>query len=291
MSYNAMSIVQTGAAATVLYPSIDDDRQIIPEPLDGQFDPPFQVSMVSVRRKVGNKWVSELQTKDLSFQVWITGSRVLLYCRNFDKGATWVGFNLSGLAVAAVGTAISKGMAAGRRRGKALVGNIRYPWITKVGFAPRAGMGTRETVTIHYIDGTDPTKPECSLTIHLANHVDANRTARHIVERIIAYRYAERDAMDDDEVAKFEALRTSGLKAPAQKGYVAHYVLPTSWPVPNGLSKAPDTVPAFPATVPAPASPPTEPPVIVVTGTYCTMCGSEFLGSAFCTDCGAPVAV
>lgn len=278
MTYNALAVVQVGDAPDVLHPSINDALQIIPELADGPLDTPFQVSMVSVRRKVGNAWVSQTRTQDISFQMWVTGSRVLLYCRNFDKGGGWTGWGLGGLAVAVTANAISKGMAANRRKGKALVGNIRYPWITRVSFSPRNGFGTRETVELEYMDGTDPTKPACSVTIHLDNRTDANRVARHIVDKIIAYRYANGETLNDDELAKFENLRTSGLLATPDKGFMSVYNLPTSWKVPGGVGDPPKSMPPFPAQGAslAPAK-------------FCISCGSVFLGSAYCTDCGAPL--
>jgi hypothetical protein len=274
MTYSPLAIVQVGDAPDLLHPSIDENLQIIRDGNDGPFDQPFQVSKVSIRRKMGNNWVTETQTKDISFQLWITGTRVILYCRNFDKGGGWRGWGLGGLAVAVTANAISKGMAANRRRGRALVGNIRYPWITKVGFSPRSGIGSRETIDIQYIDGTDSTKPECSLTIHLDNRTDANRVARFIADKVIAYRYADKGELTPELFAKFETLRTSGLREAPERGYVNFYLIPTSWNVPHGLDNAPDDVPPFPA--PGPAS-----------IAHCTACGSEFLGARFCTDCGA----
>lgn len=278
MTYNALAVVQVGDAPDVLHPSINDALQIIPEPADGPLDTPFQVSMVSVRRKVGNAWVSQTRTQDISFQMWVTGSRVLLYCRNFDKGGGWTGWGLGGLAVAVTANAISKGMAANRRKGKALVGNIRYPWITRVSFSPRNGFGTRETVELEYVDGTDPTKPACSVTIHLDNRTDANRVARHIVDKIIAYRYANGETLNDDELGKFENLRASGLLATPDKGFMSVYNLPTSWKVPGGVGDSPRSMPPFPAQG-APLAP----------AKFCISCGSVFLGSVYCTDCGAPL--
>ena len=296
MTYSALRIVQVGDAPDVLHPSIDENLQVIREANDGPLDQPFQVSMVSLRRKVGNNWVRETQTKDLSFQFWITGSRVILYCRNFDKGGGWSGWGLGGLAVAVTANAISKGMAANRRKGKALVGNIRYPWITKVGFSPRAGIGSRETIDIQYVDGTDPTKPECSLTIHLDNRTDANRVARFIADKVIAYRYADKGELAPESLAKFETLRTSGLRDAPDKGYVNFYVIPSSWKVPHGLDNAPDAPPAYPPVPPIAtntATAPDEPEAAdkPETVSRCSACGSDYVGTRFCTDCGAEVAL
>jgi hypothetical protein len=299
MAFNALAVVQVGEDPGVRHPSIDANLQIVPEALDGPFAAPIQVSMASVRRKVGNNWVTQLRTTKLSLQLWVTGSRVIIYCRNYDKGAKWIGFDLGGLAVAAAATAISAGMAANRRKGKALAGNVRYPWITKVGFAPR-GHGDPEMIDIHYVDGTDPTKPECSLTLHLDNRVNANALARHIIDRVIAYRYSSGEELSDEVVEKFETLRTSGLRDLPEKGYLKYYSVPTWWHVPGGMGTMPDAIPSLPpgprvhtTTVMAiDIVPPALEPALVLEGAaICAGCGSSELGTAFCSDCGQPIAV
>jgi hypothetical protein len=196
-------------------------------------------------------------------------------------------------------------MAANRRKGKALVGNIRYPWITRVAFAPRNGYATRETVQIEYVDGLDSTKPACSLTIHLDNRTDANRVARHIIDKVIAYRYATGGPLSEEFLERYETLRTSGLMAAPQKGFMSIYNVPTSWKVPNGVDNPPTSMPPFPATRPAVsgdtsttanAVEPTQTEVAPEplldaepVARVCTSCGSAFVGTAFCTDCGAPL--
>ncbi|HEX4443168.1 MAG TPA: hypothetical protein VHZ81_06325 [Galbitalea sp.] len=299
MTYNAVRIVETGEQPSALFPSIDELLRIIPEPADGPLGAPLQATSVSVQRKVGNSWVNQLRASDISLELWPTGSRLLVYCRKYNKSGGWVGFSLGGLAVAVAANAISAGISAGQRRGKALVGGIRYPWIRSVSFAPRNGYKTRETLEIGYVDGTDPTKPACSITFHLPNHVEANRIARHLADKVIAYRYASGLPIADDALARYENLRTSGLMGPPKKGFLHIYRIPTSFAVPGGVEVLPSTPPPFPATQREPgatvsalavgstdvsgatASNPADEPAT------CFRCGSSYVGSAFCTDCGA----
>lgn len=305
MTYNVLAVCENGEETFPLYPVLNDDILVTGEALDGGFGEPIQVSRVVIRRRVGNGYKTVMETKDLAFQVWITASRVVFYCKKFEKGGGWVGWGLGGLAVAVVANSVSHAIAAKRRKGKALVGNLRYPWVSNVMFSPRAGFGTENDVRISFVDGTEDSRPECDITFSIERHNDANRVARHIVDRIIAYRYASGEEMDADEQRQFEELRTSGLAAAPQKGRLTSYRIPSSWRVPLGMTKVPATVPAFP---PGPYSAPTATPLEAVPEPvavpepaaaepaptrpeFCESCGSAELGENFCTECGAPVAV
>jgi hypothetical protein len=319
MTYNVLAVCENGEQNFPLYPLLNDDILIVPEALDGPLGDPIRVSKVVVRRKVGNGYTTVTETKDIVFQVWITASRIIFYCKKFEKGGGWVGFGLGGLAVAVVANSVSHAIAANRRKGKALVGNIRYPWVSSVMFSPRNGFGTEENVRIAFVDGTDDSRPEGDITFSIERHNNANRVARHIVDRVIAYRYASGEELDAEELRRFEDLRHSGLAALPEKGRLTSYGIPSSWRVPLGLTSVPGAPPVFPpgapgsATVPlrvpATGDPVGSVPISVVTAggaefglgapsapvtsraAFCEVCGSAELGESFCTDCGAPVTV
>lgn len=305
MTFQMLAVCEVGEEGDrPVYPILDPEINVEREPIDGDFGIPLQVSTVIVSRKVGNTWQKQMETSDISFQLWVTGGRVIAYCRKFEKGGGWVGFGLGGLAVAAVGNIVSHAVAANRRKGKALVGHLRYPWISEVAFAPKQGFGSAETLRLTYVDGSEPTKPEVHVTFHLDRGTDANQVARYIVDRIIAYRYASGEKMTADEVAAFEKLRGSGFLPPPQKGYLSIYHIPTSWNAPSGLTHVPSVTPAFPPGSPpagiveeTPAPEATPEPMVEVRATpdllpvtNCAACGSIYVGRSFCTDCGAPVA-
>jgi hypothetical protein len=306
MTYDVLAVFENGEENYPLYPSLNNDIVIVPEAGDGPLGQALRVTKVIVRRKVGNGYKKVTETKDIAFDVWVTDSRVILYCKKFEKGGGWVGFGLGGLAVAAVANSVSMAVAASRRKGKALVGNVRYPWISSVMFAPRNGFGTEEQLRLCFVDGTDSSRPDCDVTLYLARGSDSNRIARTIVDRIIAARYASGEEMDADELARFEALRSSGLASPPQKGSLAPYKIPTSWNVPGGLGltsgspSADGPTPFFakPAVdisfTPEAAFPVADVPISVTTfslptATFCESCGSAEVGANFCTDCGAAI--
>jgi hypothetical protein len=244
-----------------------------------------------------------MNTSDIKLQAWISASRVVIYCRNYDKGGGWTGSGVGGIAVALTANAISKAMAANRRKGKALVGHLRFPWISAVSFSRRQGWGSEESIRLSYVDGSETTNPACDITLVLARHVDANRIARDIADRIIAYRYASGESMTAEELEGFEALRTGGPIAAPQKGYLAKYAIPTSFRVPGGLQWVPEEPPTSPAGEPSQrlrdsaAAAETAPPSLdaapasgAVRMDACHACGSIYVGRAYCTDCGAKVA-
>jgi hypothetical protein len=295
VTYNVLAVCENGEENFPVYPGVNDDIQILTEAADGPLGQALQVTKVVVRRKIGNSYKNVMETKDIAFQVWVTNSRVIMYCKKFEKGGGWVGFGLGGLAVAAVANSVSMAIAANRRKGKAMVGNLRYPWISAVLFSPRNGYGTEEQVCLRYVDGTEGSRPECDITLTLARGSDANRVARSVVDRIIAYRYASGEQMSADELASFEALRTSGLVAPPGKGFLASYSIPTSWRVPLGLQSG--IVSGVPPVTVAPEIPVDDVPISVVPSadllrpTFCGGCGSAELGPRYCTDCGLPVVI
>ena len=315
MTYNVLAVCQNGDENFPLFPALNDELLVVGEELDGGFGETIQVSKVIVRRKIGNSFTTVTETKDLSFQVWVTASRVIFYCKKFEKGGGWMGWGVGGLAVAIVANSVSHAIAASRRKGKALVGSVRYPWVSSVMFAPRNGMGTENQVRLVYVDGTEDSRPECDITFYIERHRDANLLARHIVDRVIASRYASGEEMEPEELAAFERLRISGLAAPPAKGYLSSYKVPTSWRVPIGMTKVPDAVPpgvpgsavgavasvaaqaepvapeAFGADRSIPLLATSNGSPLVARSAFCESCGSPELGDSFCTDCGAPVPV
>lgn len=64
--------------------------------------------------------------------VIVTDRRTAFLTRQFDKGGGWVGFGLTGLAVAATANAVGKRRAAQRSAGKVAIGQIRHEWLTGI---------------------------------------------------------------------------------------------------------------------------------------------------------------
>jgi hypothetical protein len=78
--------------------------------------------------------------RKIKIDLLVTDARFAPACSRYDKGGGWVG----GASAMVVANAVSKARAAIRSRGKMLVGQVRYPWIQRVGSAPKKGFGNDE---------------------------------------------------------------------------------------------------------------------------------------------------
>ena len=68
-----------------------------------------------------------LRADDIRARVYVTDSRVAVACTKYDKGGGWIGG-----PIALTLNVASRVRAARRRRGKTLVGHVRYPWLRGV---------------------------------------------------------------------------------------------------------------------------------------------------------------
>lgn len=63
---------------------------------------------------------------DVQIRLLVTDARVIIYCDKWTKSGGWIGFGAGGMAVALAANAVSKARASSRRKGKLLVGHVRY---------------------------------------------------------------------------------------------------------------------------------------------------------------------
>lgn len=137
MGWSAVSVREYGDEGGDLFPALGDSLEVLPEQTDGQFGSGFRASAITVLRRVGDHWVTVVNADDVDISLFVTGGRVLFHSWKWNRGGGWIGFDLGGLAVAAAANAISKGVAAHKRKGKAITGHIRYEWLAQVGWAPK----------------------------------------------------------------------------------------------------------------------------------------------------------
>jgi hypothetical protein len=183
-----------------------EKNTIVLEPRDG--DNITKLSAKSVKLERAGKQV--LRSSDISIDVYITDARLAIACTKYDKGSTWYG----GVGVMVVGNAITKSMAAVRRRGKMLVGQARYPWIQRVGSTSRIGTGTEERLII---DAPHRDGSMFRLTLQLPRNIDAAKVASGIANRAAAFRLACDPAVNDEMRMQLEALATAGPLPPSPK--------------------------------------------------------------------------
>jgi hypothetical protein len=145
--------------------------------------------------KVGGRTV--IKDRKIKIDLFLTDARFALACSKYDKGGGWVGS--AGVMIAA--NAVSKARAAIRSRGQMLVGQVRYPWIYKVGSSPKTGWASEEKLFFHETTKAGAT----TLTLTLPKDVDAALVAAEVTRRLARYRLAHEE-LDADTRQQIERL-------------------------------------------------------------------------------------
>lgn len=149
--------------------------------------------------QVGGKTV--IKDRKIKIDLFLTDARFALACSKYDKGGGWVGS--AGMMIAA--NAVSKARAAIRSRGKMLVGQVRYPWIQKVGSSPKTGWASEEKLIFHETTKAGAT----TLTLTLPKDLDAALVAAEVTRRLARYRIAHEE-LDTDTRQQLQQL--AGVK-------------------------------------------------------------------------------
>ena len=147
----------------------------------------------------------------LPFSLIVTDARLVFACSQFDPGSTWIGTpGVLNLAL----NAMSSASAARRRRGKMLVGQIRYPWLGAVAARRKQGfMGDEHLILIIPLPSRD------LLKVYLVpNRIDALALGASILRRSAKYNLAcgfdaalrHRDSLE--EISSVRTLPDGGKK-------------------------------------------------------------------------------
>jgi hypothetical protein len=137
-------------------------NEIVIEPRDGQDIVRFEITGLALEYK----GTQVLRVSGVHATGMVTDARATIACAAYDRGGGWVGDPVSMVLM----NAASKAMATVRSRGKALVGQVRYPWLVRVGSTPRAGFGTEERLVF---DARESENVSCRLTVLLPGKGDA----------------------------------------------------------------------------------------------------------------------
>jgi hypothetical protein len=199
----------------------DKANEILLEARDGN-----NVKVICAKRlKLKRGEHTELDLSDIRIDVYITDARVALACSKYDKGGGWSGFG-AGAFVAVALNAGSKALATRRRRGKMLVGQVRYAWLAGSGSSSKTGWLSEEQLVL-----TARTEGGfSSLTLTLPKDVDAASVAAEVARRSASHRLSCEPTLADDERASLERLAGAERLGPA-KGKIRNHVFPTSWHV------------------------------------------------------------
>lgn len=175
-----------------LYPDPSDLLDTV-EAEDGDGDEPelHEAIGLAVLSLAGSRPTKLAQLKDISATCVVTDSRVTVACSKYDKGGGWHSFGLGGLAIAATANAVSKARAKRRRRGRMLVGHVRYDWLGQIEAKDRRGFGGKNTLGLFMGDPTSPEAELVVLSVTLGKRETATEVAGEIARRAARYQASE----------------------------------------------------------------------------------------------------
>ena len=201
-------------------------NSVVSEPRDGSNAKRIVASGFKVLDLTGGQVRRLSEASDLRIDILITSSRVAFACSKFKKGGGWTPFGVGALPVALVLNGVSKARAASQRRGKMLVGQVRYPWLAAAGGSNKAGFGDREQLRLCV--GT-LNRRLLALDLTLPNNVDSTAVAAEILRRAAAYRLDSdpRAAEHSDELRSL----AEAAPLPNAKGKFALRAVPGHWDV------------------------------------------------------------
>lgn len=281
VQYTFVAIVEQEDVDETWVPRIVDKAGTVAwDPTEG--DPKsFRATGLTVYRGSPNSDGRLLKVDDVSINVYITSARLVAVCRKFDKGGGWFG----GVAAMVVFNAVSKARAAIRSHGKFLVGQMRWPWLSDVGYTEKTGWLSDNQLRVVAMD-------ERGAWIFADFKLPKDVNARAVAERILASAAAAREAEEVPALPKYDpqSKKFALVGLPGAKKALAS----TAYPSPDGtgtMDPAPAQLDAAPAQL-ATESPAAQEPIPV--GEHppmrCGDCGkSAAEGARFCRFCGGHV--
>jgi hypothetical protein len=231
VSFNVLTI-RSGqdAGDDALHPMLSDASSSEIVAMD-RYDGPNVMNVVATAVRVLEVCDGNLKTlaklREVKIDIYITDGRLALACEKYDKGGGWVGFGGAGVLVAVTANAVSKARAASRRRGKVLVGHIRYPWLKSVGASSKSGFASTEAIRLEYSEKRSTATVRRMIELTLPKNIDATLVAQEIAKRAAAYRLAYYADMSAEERAKFASLSQAPPKLQPSPKKFAFLQMPT----------------------------------------------------------------
>ena len=234
MAFSAIVVAPIGGQADPFaYPITDEECNVIEEKLDHGLSNVVTATSIFFSYRGASSSKQVIQGLNLKVDFYVTDSRVVLLCEKYDKGSSWSG----GLAALALDAASSIAAAA-RRKGKVMLGHIRYEWISEITYNHKGHIG------ISYKDGD---KNCWTLGLLFKKATDTEFVANEILRRTCAYRLAMTDQEEKERhegaVEFFVKYSTGGRITPTEnpKKESSRIQIPYSFLAPGGQKFRPGT--------------------------------------------------
>lgn len=201
-------------------PGFDTDS-VLPEDRDGTDVRTTYCTAIELLAGASNRRV--LRVSDIRARVGLTDARLTRACSKYDKGGGWVGDPVSMLAL----NAGSKLLAARRRRGRLLVGQVRYPWIGAVYAQNKSGWSGSEMLRVIVKSEGQPVR----LDLTFPKDVDATVLATQLIRRAARFRLACEPGLEDEERTRLSELaEIAPLRWQPGSRQMAGQKFPSHWP-------------------------------------------------------------
>jgi len=224
-SFDILAVRAGEAEDSPLYPFPGEQPDTVESDNDdGQPFPVMSAGELNVYELSGGSGPKRLiRARKLKAAVRVTESRVYVACSKYEKGGGWMPWTLGAVPVAVAANVVSRARAARRRRGKMLVGHIRYSWLLSVGFKARRIPAGHDTIQLIVSDPTVPGGRELSLEITLARQHSGGDVARQVASMAASYQLAGRASqLDDSSRELLRSLESPASLTPAPRQFVAY---------------------------------------------------------------------
>jgi len=230
MAYSAIIVTPIGAQADpYVYAITDEEGSIIEEMHDHGLGNVVTATSIffNMLPNGANSAKQIIQSLSIKLEFYVTDSRVVLRCEKYDKGSSWSG----GLAALALDAASSIAAAA-RRKGKVMLGHIRYEWIRAISYS-------QGQIIITYIDTE---RNNWTLSLLFKRATDTEFIAHEILRRTCAYRLAMTDERDEKDEEFYKKYASGGKIPPSDnpKKSIPRIQIPVSYLAPGGKKFRPE---------------------------------------------------
>ncbi|MBR1675495.1 MAG: zinc ribbon domain-containing protein [Eubacterium sp.] len=213
-----------------IYPNIDEELNPVAEAADGTMYS-YQLDGIKLSKKLdGEKGYKEI-VNIISHDnyLYITDSRIMVINRKYNKNdaGSWVGFgSVTAMVVGEALTAAGRAVESHKRKGKAMIGQLRYEWISIVRYKEKNGVLSYPMLEIYY---KDLNKTTWCLELFLKNgEGGAYSYADYLLHKLALHR-ARMDDKKDDDMQKFidkYSDMNQHVPTPAQEGEYAKITVP-----------------------------------------------------------------